>query len=124
MAKHDSGTARTRADSATVRARPKRARRQIARLQKELDRLSGQVARRTRRLTRAQAQAQKVERRLRTLRAPGAPEHHAYCLRDRRIVAILEPEAVVLGNGRPAIGGRCEACGARVVTMVPRSEAS
>ena len=55
---------------------------------------------------------------------PGAPEHHAYCLRDRRIVAILDPEAVVLGNGRPAIGGRCEACGARVVTMVPRSAAS
>jgi Domain of unknown function (DUF5679) len=124
MATHDSSTARARAETAAAQARPKRARRQIARLQKELDRLSGQVARRTRRLTRAQARAAKVERRLRTLRTPGTPEHHAYCLRDRRIVAILEPEAVVLGNGRPAIGGRCEACGARVVTMVPRSEAS
>lgn len=124
MAKHESSVTRTRAETTAARTRPKGSRRQIARLQKELDRLSGQVARRTSRLTRAQARAAKVERRLRTLRAGGTSEHHAYCLRDRRVVEILEPEAVVLGNGRPAIGGRCAACGGRVVTMVPRSAAS
>ena len=124
MAKHDSSTARGRATTDTGAARPKRARRRIARLEKELDRLSGQVARRTRRLSRAQQRAAAVERRLRALRSDGSTEHHAYCLRDRRIVAIVDPETVVLGNGRPALSGRCETCGSRVVTMIPRSEAS
>jgi len=123
MAKHDSGTA-DRADNATVGTRPKRNRRRIARLEKQFDRLSGQVARRARRLSRAQQRAATLERRLQALRSSGTSEHHAYCLRDRRVVTILDAEAVVLANGRPALSGRCEACGSRVVTMVPRSAAS
>ena len=123
MAKHASSTARGRAETAAG-TRSKQTRRRIARLEKQLDRLSGQVARRSRRLSRAQERAVAVEQRLRDLRSSGPSEHHAYCLRDRRVVTILDAQEIALGNGRPALSGRCELCGSRVVTMIPRSEAS
>ncbi len=124
MAKHEPSTLAPRADAPASRTRPNRASRQISRLEKELDRLSGQVARRTRRLTRARDRAEKLERRLQALRTGGPAPHHAYCLHDKRTVAVLDPEPVVLGNGRSAISGRCEVCGGRVVTMVPGRAAS
>ena len=124
MPKQDSSTPAPRADAQAGRTRPKRARRQISRLEKELDRLSGQVARRARRLSRARDRAEALERRLQALRAGDPSTHHDYCLHDKRTVSVLDPEPVVLGNGRSAVSGRCDVCGGRVVTMVAGRAAS
>jgi hypothetical protein len=121
MAKHQPSTSKRAGDGpATRQPRVKGARRQIARLEKKLSRLAGQEVRRTRRLARTRQRASEVEGRLRRLRAPGEQQPHAYCLRDRRTVAMVDPQPVVLANGRPALTGTCEACGARVVRMVAR----
>jgi len=41
----------------------------------------------------------------------------AYCIKDRRQVAIGGAHAVVLANGRPAIAGLCPSCGSKVVRL-------
>jgi hypothetical protein len=121
MAKHEPIASKHTGDSpATRQPRGKGAGRQIARLEKELNRLAGQELRRTRRLARTRRRASAVAGRLQKLRAPGEPQARAYCLRDRRTVVVVDPRPVVLANGRHALTGTCEACGARVVTMVSR----
>jgi len=125
MAKHESATKRSADGATTARRGPSKGdRRRIARLERELRRLSGEEERRTRRLTRTRDRARDVERRLRQLRSTGEATAHAYCLRDRRVVAMLEPRSVVLANGRAAIAGTCQACGGGIVTMVARAAAS
>jgi hypothetical protein len=42
----------------------------------------------------------------------------AYCLRDRRTIVMVDPQATVMRNGRPALAGRCPSCGMRVVRPV------
>lgn len=121
MAKHEPITSKRVGDSPATRPpRVKGARRQIARLEKRLNRLAGQEVRRTRQLARTHQRASEVAGRLRKLRTPGEPQAHAYCLRDRRTVTMVDPRPVVLANGRSALAGTCAACGARVVTMVAR----
>lgn len=118
MAKHEPSIRKRAGDSpATRQPRVKGARRQIARLEKKLSRLAGQEARRTRRLAQTHQRAHELTARLRKLRASGEPPTRAYCLRDRRTVAMVDPQPVVLANGRRAQTGTCEACGGRVVTM-------
>ena len=41
----------------------------------------------------------------------------AYCLREKAQFAMIEPHAVTLANGRPAIAGGCSSCGAKLVRM-------
>jgi hypothetical protein len=121
MAMHEPISSKRAGDSPTTRQpRGKAARRQIARLEKKLTRLADQEARRNRRLARTRQRATEVADRLRRLQAPDASQPQAYCLRDRRTVAMVDPQPVVLANGRPALTGTCVACGARVVRMVAR----
>lgn len=105
---------------ATRQPRVKGAHRQIARLEKKLSRLAGQEVRRTRRLAETQQRVHELTGRLRKLQASGEPPMRAYCLRDRRTVAMVDPQPVVLANGRLAQAGTCEVCGGRVVTMAAR----
>jgi hypothetical protein len=125
MAKHESGSKRSGDVATTTRRGPSKGdRRRIARLERELHRLTGQEERRVRRLTRTRDRARDVQRRLRELRSTGEATAHAYCLRDRRVVAMLDPRSVVLANGRAAIAGTCQACGGGIVSMVARAAAS
>jgi Domain of unknown function (DUF5679) len=39
----------------------------------------------------------------------------AYCLRERRSVAIADPSPIVMRNGRTGVAGTCPGCGARLV---------
>ena len=41
----------------------------------------------------------------------------AFCIKDRRQVAIGGAQAIVLANGRPAIVGLCPSCGSKVVRL-------
>ena len=121
MAKHEPSTRKRAGDSPAPRQpRVKGAHRQIARLEKKLSRLAGQEVRRTRRLAQTHERARELTGRLRKLRASGEPPTRAYCLRDRQTVAMVDPQLVVLANGRPAQTGTCEVCGGRVVTMSAR----
>lgn len=38
----------------------------------------------------------------------------AYCMKDRKKVEVVNPVQVSLKNGRPAIQGKCPACGGKV----------
>jgi uncharacterized membrane protein YccC len=126
MAKHGSAITQRPGDGPTTSRgeTAKGTNRRIARLERKLHRLSGEEARRARRLTRTRERAQAVERRLRQLRTPSGSQPHAYCLRDRRTVAMLDPRPVVVANGRSAVAGTCPVCGGGIVTMVARSAAS
>jgi len=41
----------------------------------------------------------------------------AYCLKEKRQVAMIEPTSVQLANGRPAITGTCSSCGSRLMRI-------
>jgi hypothetical protein len=45
-------------------------------------------------------------------------EHTAFCLREKRRVAVIDARPTVLRNGRTAIAGVCASCGAKIVTLV------
>ena len=45
-------------------------------------------------------------------------ERTAFCLREKRRVAVVDAHPVVLRNGRAAIAGVCASCGAKLVTLV------
>ena len=104
----------------------RRARRQVARLERRLRRLTAQEARRSRKLSRTQARVRAVQERLSGLRgagtsggdpAPAPPTVAGYCLRERRRVAMTDAVSVTLRNGRSAQAGTCPDCGARIVSM-------
>ena len=67
---------------------------------------------------RREAIAAKLARALEHSGEPNAPM--AYCIKDRRRVAIGGARAVVLANGRPAIAGLCPLCGSKVVRLGAR----
>jgi hypothetical protein len=50
--------------------------------------------------------------------AAGSSGPRAYCLRERRTIVMVDPQATVMRNGRPALAGRCPSCGMRVVRPV------
>ncbi|MGZ6340637.1 MAG: DUF5679 domain-containing protein [Candidatus Limnocylindrales bacterium] len=37
-------------------------------------------------------------------------------MREKHLVSMLEPQAIVMRNGRAALSGTCPSCGAHVVT--------
>ncbi len=51
------------------------------------------------------------------------PGPRAYCLRERQTVVMVDAEATLMRNGRPALAGRCPSCGMRVVRPVRASPA-
>ena len=102
-------------------ARPaKETGRQLRRLERRLAAVRETEARRARQLEKAHRRGAALEATIAALRpAPepgpaGGPV--AYCLREKRRVVIVDPEPIVLRNGRAALAGTCPSCGARVVT--------
>lgn len=96
----------------------KQVRGQVARLERQREELSAEEARRIRQLARTRDKLRAVEEQLREL--GGGPAVHAYCLRERRTVVMAGATRVVLRNGRAALSGTCESCGAKVIAMAPR----
>jgi len=96
-------------------------------------------AKRLRQLEEARRERTELEDRLAVLRGrgptaqePPAPaaaspnesgEIAAFCLRERRMVAMVLPEPVQLKNGRRALAGTCPSCGGRVIRMARAGEA-
>jgi Domain of unknown function (DUF5679) len=111
--------------------------RQLARLAKGLARLEREEAKRSRQLDEVRAAQAVIRARIADLQGalsaaaapleePAVPDGQpagpdgpqAYCMREKRKVAIAGPELVVLGNGRHAYAGSCPDCGARVIAIV------
>ena len=110
----------------TAPARPPSSKRRIRRLEARLARFREVEAKRVRQLERARRRSVSLEARISGLRpaseltgpASTAPDPgpRAYCMRERRMVSIVDPEQSVMRNGRTAISGTCATCGAHVVT--------
>jgi len=102
--------------------RPPGSQRRARRLEARLVHLREVQAKRVGQLERARARSVSLETRLSGLRpASGALAAAdaglmAYCMRERLMVSIVNPEPSVMRNGRAAITGTCPSCGARVVT--------
>ena len=112
--------------------------RRLARLEKRLARLASEEAKRARQLAEARASIDVVRERIAALGGGTAAEAaivppaasvdetvagaadapQAYCMREKRKVAIADAELVVLRNGRRAYAGTCPSCGARVIAIV------
>ena len=112
--------------------------RQLARLEKRLAGLEREEAKRSGQLDAVRAAQAELRAEIAELRAvaasaaapleaavasPAQPAARgdgpqAYCMREKRKVAIADPELVVLGNGRRAYAGSCPDCGARVIAIV------
>ncbi len=95
--------------------------------ERQLARVRETEAKRQRQLGRARARRAVLEDRVKALRSteqadaiePGqdlAIGQQAFCMREKRKVAIAGATAIVLKNGRAAVAGTCPSCGARVVT--------
>jgi hypothetical protein len=107
-------------------ARSKDAKRQLRGLERQLADVRDVEARLARQLDKARAQRAELEGLVAGLRPAGHsadqeptgtdPGPRAYCMRERRTVSMVDPEAVVMRNGRAALAGTCPSCGARVVT--------
>ena len=103
-------------------SRPVKADRRLARqragLQAKLADADRLVAKRTAQLGSASAKRAALMAKLADLPEHGAaaaPRPTAYCLKDRRRVAMVEVQPLVLSDGRHALGGTCEVCGSRIV---------
>lgn len=106
--------------------------RRLARLEKRLARLASEEAKRARQLDEVRARQDEVRARIAALGAgvvveapvataaagPSQAVPEAYCMREKRKVAIAGAELVVLRNGRGAYAGTCPGCGARVLSIV------
>jgi hypothetical protein len=78
------------------------------------------VAKRTGRLESATAKRAALAARLAELgtsESDERPRPMGYCLKERLRVAIVDPRAVVLANGRPGVAGTCPGCGSRIVRL-------
>jgi len=75
-------------------------------------------AKRQRQLEQARSRGVALEAELATLSPtePAAPAAgpSAYCLREKQIVAMVDPTPIVMRNGRTGTTGTCPSCGARV----------
>jgi hypothetical protein len=95
--------------------------RQESKLAKELDKLHDrQSAARVRLSTLAPAPAAPdgPEMTAKPSSAGAEAERTAFCLREKRRVAVVDAQPTVLRNGRAAIAGVCASCGAKIVTLV------
>ncbi len=78
-------------------------------------------AKRSRQLERAQRRSAALEAELKALGHTGtgtvatAPGPEAWCLRERKRVAMVGAAPMTMRNGRAAVAGTCPSCGARVV---------
>ena len=120
------------AAASTDRATGRGSRGRLARLEKRLARLAKEEARRARQLEEVRAKQAEVRARIAELDtaamvgapvdsagpSPDAAAPQAYCMREKRKVAIADAELVVLRNGRRAYAGTCPSCGARVVAII------
>jgi Domain of unknown function (DUF5679) len=129
--------ARTRrADSSTeigaAADDPKRARKRLKRLERELARLWATEAKRREQLKAVHAKTADVSARLIALRVLVAETQRGraeagnegpigFCLREKRPVPIHDPLPVTLSNGRAAIAGTCATCGSRVMVLSGRT---
>jgi hypothetical protein len=50
--------------------------------------------------------------------SPAAPAVEGYCVKERKKVAIKDPEKAVTKNGREAVRGTCPDCGTTVFRFV------
>jgi len=100
--------------------------RRARRLERRVAKARDLEVKRARQLEKARERRADLEGRLATLRQASAPTAAApkgptvgptaYCLRERRSVAMVDPAPIVMRNGRSGLAGTCPSCGARVVT--------
>lgn len=105
---------------AAVRELEQKRSRQAAKARDRAD--AGELhARRSRQLERAQRRSAALEAELTALGHAGAevaataPGPEAWCLRERKRVAMVGAAPMTMRNGRAAVAGTCPSCGARVV---------
>ena len=46
----------------------------------------------------------------------------AYCVRDKKMVEIQNPQQITMKNGRPAVKGTCPVCGNTVMRIGKMSD--
>jgi len=123
-------SARSREDSATAMARDhtskrqrKRAARRRTALEAKLASADALIARRQSQLRSASTRRASIAAKLARVPDPAGESSApmAYCIKDRRQVAIGGAHVIVLTNGRPAITGLCPSCGSKVVRLGARS---
>jgi hypothetical protein len=109
--------------------------RPVRRLERQLVKARDVEAKRANQLDAARERRLELEIELAALRAPASPGRsaarapdgveaiagaalapRAYCLKDHRMVAMVDPMPIQMRNGRAAVAGRCASCGARVTT--------
>jgi hypothetical protein len=108
--------------------------RQMRRLQRQLAKTTEIMVKRTHQLEVARERRASLEAAVAALRGPASDRQpgprstdsgghagagrgpEAFCLRERRMVVLLEPTPYRMKNGRAAVMGRCDSCGARVTT--------
>jgi len=123
------------ADAVSEAAGRGKRQRKIQRLERRLSRTTEMEARRAHQLDSVRDRRAALETALAALRSP-APDARprdrrpreattepgsgtgpqAFCLRERRMVALLDPAPFRMKNGRAAVTGHCASCGARVTT--------
>ncbi len=95
------------------------------RLEQRLEHVRDVEAKRTRQLEKARQRGAALEARLAALEPAQSPADavtgsrpspQAYCMREKQMVSMLDPQAIVMRNGRAALSGTCPSCGAHVVT--------
>ena len=106
--------------------RPKAMRRRLFRLEQRLEHVRIIEGKRGRQLARAYERGVSLEARISALQPPDKPAGggrtessvgpQAYCMREKHMVSMVEPKRIVMRNGRAALSGICQSCGAHVVT--------
>lgn len=98
----------------------------LRRLERRLADVRALEARRFRRFEKARKRGVKLSAAITALRQeqdaaakphePATEGPRGYCMREKQMVSIADPEPTVLRNGRAAISGVCPSCGAKVST--------
>jgi hypothetical protein len=115
---HEDGSSAAGSDHRSKRQQKRAARRRAA-LEVKLASADRLIERRKTQLRSASTRRASIAARLARVPGPTGETNSpmAYCIKDRRRVAIGGAHAVVLTNGRPAIAGLCPSCGSKVVRL-------
>ncbi len=101
--------------------------RQLRKLGRGLEATRKLEAKRARQLDKVHRRAQALQATIAALRPSAGPAAtagpQAYCMREKRTVAMADPVAIVMRNGRNGLSGTCPSCGARVVTTARKAVA-
>jgi len=101
--------------------------RQLRKLGRGLETTQKLEAKRARQLDKLHRRGQAIQATINALRGPGDPlvtaGPKAYCMREKRTVAMADPVAMVMRNGRDGLSGTCPSCGARVITTARKETA-